>query len=171
MKKFKLFVWAVILIIFQTVFAHYIRIFDTSPLFILPTVIVIMFMEDEFSNAMIIAAIGSVCAGVFTGRNFFISIIIVMLFSIIIFSCRARLRYMPEIWKVVLWTGIVTFIWETLSYLCLYHTLSGYISMLVPHVLVSIIYNIVISCIIYPLIKKTIYGYKEKRRNIKQYVK
>lgn len=166
MKRFKIIIWLIIILIIQTTAAHYIRIFDVTPIFILPFAVGITLIEEDFSAAAVAGAVCSACAGSFLGRNFFLSASVIMLFSIAVFSLRMHPRYIHDIWKMLFWTAAITFVWETLSYVLLYHSFEGYINMLFPQVTVSVLYNAAIAGIMYPLIKKTIYKNKEKQKLI-----
>ena len=166
MKKFKIGIWLVILLIIQTTIAHYIRIFNVTPVFILPFAVGAMLLENDFSYAVGIGAICSICSACFLGRNFFLSVAVIMLFSMLIFNYKMKPRYVPALLKTVIWTSIITFIWECLSYVILYHSLPFGKDMFFSQVLISVLYNAIIACIIYPILKNTIYKDTEKPRLI-----
>lgn len=166
MKNFKIFVWIAALLIIQTVAARYIRIFDVAPVVLLPFAAAVALLEDNFGYAEIVSVICGVCAGTFTGRNFFLSVFVVIFSAIIIMNLRERPRYVHNIWKMFIWTAAVTFVWETLAYIMLYHSFAGYADVLISKTLLSMVYNSVISLIIYPLLRKTVYNREEKKKLI-----
>lgn len=166
MKKIKIGIWFVILLIIQTTIAHYIRIFDVTPVFILPFAVGVMLLESEFSYAVGIGAICSIFASCFLGRNFFLSAVIVMLFSVLTFNLRMKPRYMHTLLKMIIWTSVITLVWETLSHLMLYRSFELYKGVIFPQIFISVIYNAVIACIIYPILKNTVYKDTEKPRLI-----
>ena len=166
MKNFKMFVWIAVLLIIQTVTAHYIRIFDVAPLVLLPFAVAAALLEDNFSYAEIIGVICGLCAGTFTGRNFFISVFAVTFTAVAVMNLRERPRYVNNIWKMLFWTAAVTFIWEALEYFMLYHSFSGYGRAPFSKTVLLIIYNSLLSFIIYPLLRKTVYNKEEKKKLI-----
>lgn len=166
MKNFKMFVWIAVMLIIQTVTVHYIRIFDVTPLVLLPFAIAVALLEDNFGYTEIIGVICGLCVGTFTGRNFFLSVFAVAFSAAAVMNLRERPRYVHDIWKMLFWTAAVTFIWETLAYFMLYHSFSGYGGVPLSKTVVTMLYNSLISFIIYPLLRKTVYNREEKKKLI-----
>lgn len=171
MKKLKLFVWTFVMILLQAVSANYIRIYDVAPVFFIPFTAGVMLFEDKFAYIAVMAIAGSVCTAVFAGGDFFFTCILMLALLLVFSSLRDYPRYMPGIWKLLIWTVIMSFVWETVTCVLFCKNIGGLQKALSYKTLIFAAYNALTACVIYPLLKKTLYNIDEKRRLDRYYVK
>lgn len=165
MKKAKTALWIVILFILQASAAHYMAILGATPILIFSFIASIAILEDNFRYAIIVGLVCGICAGTLLGYNFFLCVAFVSLAVVVVFFLRGKPRYMSLILKVLIWTVIISLIWEFFGIIGQFIKFGIDTEYILVNAIIKAVYNSVITFVIYPLLRRTMYS-TEKRKKI-----
>lgn len=168
MKKTKTAIWIVILFILQASAAHYMAILGATPILIFSYIASLAILEDDLKYTSAVGIICGICAGTLMGYNFFWCAAFVVLATLTVFFQRKKLLYTADILKVLIWTAIISIVWEIFGAVEQCIKFKTAIDLLELNVIIKIAYNAVISLIIYPLLKMSVYS-SDKRKSYKLY--
>ena len=152
-----------IIFLVQTVILSRVHAFGAVPSVVLPYLVSIVILENEFRRAITLSIICAAAAGALCGRSFVVTVLFLVYAAIIIFALRKKPLYVSSIVKTVFYTFFVSGIIEILYFVTAYHTLNP--DVLLHTVLPTAIINSIFALIIYPLLKITMYR-EEKREKL-----
>ena len=161
MRYFKIGVWIFIIFLIQTVILARVHIFSAMPSLVLPYVVCIMLLEDDYKSAWIISLICSFGAGALCGREFIVQVLFTFYTSLIVFALRKKPLYIGGFIKGIGWTFILSGVMEIIFLVLRSHTLNG--DMLLYAALPTAVINAIFVFAIYPLLKRTMYKEDKKK--------
>ena len=162
MRNFKTFLWIFIVFLIQTVILARVHIFGAVPSLVMAYVICVMILENEFRNAVTISIICSAAMGALGGREFAVTVLFYVYSSIIIFALRKKPAYVGNLPKAVVWTFLASGVMEILYFAI--RTLSVNTEMLLHDALPTAIFSAVLTLIVYPVLKVTMYREEKKKK-------
>ena len=162
MRNFKIFLWIFIVFLIQTVILARVHIFGAVPSLVMAYVICVMLLENEFRNAVTISIICSAAMGALGGREFAVTVLFYVYSSIIIFALRKKPAYVGNLPKAVVWTFLASGVMEILYFAI--RTLSVNTEMLLHDALPTAIFSAVLTLIVYPVLKVTMYREEKKKK-------
>lgn len=162
MRNFKTFLWIFIVFLIQTVILARVHIFGAVPSLVMAYVICVMLLENEFRNAVTISIICSAAMGALGGREFAVTVLFYVYSSIIIFALRKKPAYVGNLPKAVVWTFLASGVMEILYFAI--RTLSVNTEMLLHDALPTAIFSAVLTLIVYPVLKVTMYREEKKKK-------
>ena len=162
MRNFKIFLWIFIIFLIQTVILARVHIFGAVPSLVMAYVICVMILENEFRNAVTISIICSAAMGALGGREFAVTVLFYVYSSIIIFALRKKPAYVGNLPKAVVWTFLASGVMEILYFAI--RTLSVNTEMLLHDALPTAIFSAVLTLIVYPVLKVTMYREEKKKK-------
>ena len=162
MRNFKIFLWIFIVFLIQTVILARVHIFGAVPSLVMAYVICVMILENEFRNAVTISIICSAAMGALGGREFAVTVLFYVYSSIIIFALRKKPAYVGNLPKAVVWTFLASGVMEILYFAI--RTLSVNTEMLLHDALPTAIFSAVLTLIVYPVLKVTMYREEKKKK-------
>ena len=157
MRRLKHTLWIALLFLVQTVIINDLRAFSVRPDIILPFVVLSALKEDSFKVASVLSVVCAVLAGALCGKNFPFAVLFYTYTGAIVFNTKRRSRYMPTLLRYFLWVGAAALISETVSYLILYKSLQWFLKAFILYMIPSVIYTLITSAILYPIIVSTLY--------------
>ena len=166
MRNVKLVIWFFIIFILQTVAANYLKVQGVRPDFVLGFAMCIVVMENSFNAAMFMGILCGVLTGALCGKNFPCSVLVYTYSFIILLKLRKKAVNLPDIWKVLGYTAIITLIGETVSYLILYYSITYFTEAFLEMIIPAAIYNVVVALIIYPIAKRSLFKTEAKKKLI-----
>ena len=162
MRNFKTFLWIFIVFLIQTVILARVHIFGAVTSLVMAYVICVMILENEFRNAVTISIICSAVMGALGGREFAVTVLFYVYSSIIIFALRKKPAYVGNLPKAVVWTFLASGVMEILYFAI--RTLSVNTEMLLHDALPTAIFSAVLTLIVYPVLKVTMYREEKKKK-------
>ena len=162
MRNFKTFLWIFIVFLIQTVILARVHIFGAVPSLVMAYVICVMILENEFRNAVTISIICSAAMGALGGREFAVTVLFYVYSSIIIFALRKKPAYVGNLPKAVVWTFLASGVMEILYFAI--RTRSVNTEMLLHDALPTAIFSAVLTLIVYPVLKVTMYREEKKKK-------
>lgn len=162
MKHFKIFLWIFIVFLIQTVIIGRVHIFGAVPSLVMAYVVCVMILENEFRSAVTISIICAVATGALSGRGFTMTTLFYVYSSIIVFSARKRPLYVANYPKAIFWTFIMSGIMEIIFFLI--RNLSMNVDMLTQVALPTAVFNTILTMVLYPILKKTMYKEEKKKK-------
>lgn len=161
MRKFKIFLWIFIIFLIQTVILARVHVLGAVPSLVLPYVICVMLLESELNKAVVISAICSAAAGALCGREFVVTVLYLFYCSLIVFTLRKKPVYIKGFVKAVFWTFIMSGASEILFFALRNMTVTE--EMLLYNALPTAVINTILTVIIYPILKRTMYKEEKKK--------
>lgn len=155
MKKIKLLIWIIVLTILDASVMKHMRIFDTVPILTYAFLICVAVLDDEFTVTAIAGGICGIIGGSLFGQNFYFTFIFYALSAVAVFYLKSRPRYIHEIFKVLFWCGVLSFIWGAGTQLIAVHTIT--LRMLYSSIIAGTVYNMAASAVVYPILERTVY--------------
>lgn len=162
MRKFKIAIWIFLLYIIQTVFGGAININGTIPDLLLAFAVIFTFYEWELNTATLIIIICGILAGSEAGRVFP---------AVVIMTCAAAMaargfsaKFIPQCIRVISVIAVSSFVLCAFEYFTAYKWITVYAltNSILPHV----IYTVVMACVVYPLVKRTLFYVQDKKQLI-----
>ncbi len=161
MRNFKIFLWIFIIFLIQTVILGHVHVLGAAPSLVMAYMMCIMIMENEFRSAVTISIICSFVMGALSGRDFIIITLFYAYGSIIVFALRKKPAYAHNAVKAVTWTFALSVLLEILLFLIANRFLN--LHALFYIVLPTAVINAVVTGILYPILKKTMYKEEKKK--------
>lgn len=161
MRYLKICIWIFIIFLIQTVILARVHIYAAMPSLVLPYVVCVMLLEDDFRTAWITALISSAAAGALCGREFLVQVLYIFYTSLVVFALRRRPLYISGFLKGMGWTFILSGIMEIIFAVLRTHSLNG--EMLLHAVLPTAVINAAFVIVIYPLLKRAMYKNEKKK--------
>lgn len=161
MRNFKIFIWIFIVFIIQTAVLARLRFFGAVPSLVLPYLICVALLEDEFKTVAVISVICAAAAASLCGREFVITVIFYVYAAFLVYALRKKPMYIKTPVKAMTRTFIISGIFEIILYAV--QTLSLSYSVLLYGALPTAVINAVIALVIYPVLKRTMYKDDEKK--------
>lgn len=161
MRKFKIFLWIFMIFLIQTVILARVHIFGAVPSLVLPFIICVALLENEFGDASVIGAICSAAAGALCGREFVVTVLYFFYCSLIVFVLRSKFVYIKGFVKAIFWTFILSGAGEILFFALRNMTVT--VDMLLYDALPTAVINAGLAMIIYPVLKRTMYKEEKKK--------
>lgn len=161
MRNFKIFLWIFIIFLVQTVILARVHIINAVPSIVIGYITCVMMLENEFRDAAVIGIICSALAGALCGRSFEAVTLFYTYSAILMFSLRAKPRYMGAFVKSLLWTFVISALSEILIFAL--GTMTVTADMLITCALPTAVINTMLTAVIYPLIKRTMYKEEKKK--------
>lgn len=161
MRKFKVFLWIMILFLLQTTALARIHIFQAVPFIIMPYAVCVAILDDDFDVAAIIGIVCAVLAGSLCGREFTVVTLFMVFAVLIVNGFRNRPAYISGFFKSVFWTFLLSGVFEIVCYAV--ENINLTVHMLLFDALPTAVINTLMCVIIYPLLKKIMYKKEEKK--------
>lgn len=161
MRYFKIGIWIFIIFLIQTVILARVHIFSAMPSLVLPYVVCVMLLEDDFKAAWIVSLICAAAAGALCGREFIVQVLYIFYTSLAVFALRKKPLYISGFLKGIGWTFILSAVMEIIFLVLRSHTLNC--DMLLYAVLPTAVINAAFVFVIYPILKRTMYKEEKKK--------
>jgi len=166
MRRLKYTLWIALLFLVQTVIINDLRAFSVRPDIILPFVILSALKEDSFKVSAVLSIVCAVLAGALCGKNFSFAVLFYTYTGAIVFNSKRKSRYMPTLLRYFLWIATAAVISEAISYLILYKSLQWFLKAFILYMIPSVIYTLIASAFLYPVITSTLYKNSTKKHLI-----
>lgn len=164
MKRFKLFVWILILFIIEITFINRLGFFHSAPDIVFAFAIVYAILEEDYSYAVGVGIICGVCTGSLCSGSFGASVLMYSYSVLLVRALVGKLRYIPDFSKMLFWVFVLSAAGEAAIYFVL--NLSFETKILWEVILPFSLYNLIAAAVIYPLVKKTMVAVDEKKKLI-----
>lgn len=161
MRYFKTGVWIFIIFLIQTVILARVHVFSAMPSVVLPFVVCVMLLDDDYKSAWVMSLICAFGAGALCGREFIVQVLFTFYTSLIVFALRKKPLYIGGFIKGIGWTFILSGIMEIIFLVLRSHTLTT--DMLLYAALPTAIINAIFVFAIYPVLKWTMYKDEKKK--------
>lgn len=146
----------------QTVVLSSIHLFGAVPSIIISFIICVMMLENEFRTAVTISAICAVIMGAVGSRNFTLVTLSYVYCGIIAFSLRKKPKYVGNYAKTLFWTFVTSLLTEIMILSVAERNFTS--DMFLLDALPTSVFNICLSALLYPILKKTLYKEEKKKR-------
>lgn len=164
MKRFKLFVWILVLFIIEFTIINRIAFFNSAPDLVFAFAVAYAMLEEEYEYAVGAAIICGICTGSICSGSFSVSVLMYSYGAIIVKALENKLRYIPDFAKALFWTFVMSALGEAIMYFTL--NLSFDPITLWRVILPFSLCNTAAEAILYPIVKKTMVVFDAKKKLI-----
>lgn len=161
MRNFKTILWLVIIFLLQTVVLSRVHFMGAVVSLVLPYIICVTMLENEFRRAVSVSVVCALAAGALCGRNFAVTVLFYVYAPMLIFVIRDKPLYIHQFFKTLFWTFISSGVLEIIYYAVRNMSLNA--GMLLYNALPTAVINTLFVLLVYPLLKKTMYKEKKKK--------
>lgn len=157
-KNIKLFVWIFLLVIFQTVMSRYIAIKGIIPDVVFVFIISFVVLEKKFSYCLSVSLICGLLIDLLSSRGIGANIIAYSYSALVCYAIGEHF-FKERLLFAVPMVFIMTYLGELVFYVLNYSVFKGIGIFELSELIIvpTTLYNAVITFIIYPLVKKTVY--------------
>lgn len=157
-KNFKLTVWVIILLIFQTVICRYIAVGGIIPDVVFVFAISFVVLEKKYSYCLAVALICGFFADILGGRGFGVNILSYTYSALLCYAVGEHFFKEKLVFAVPM-VFCMTFLCELMFFVfnIKMFAASGFWHITKTVILPSALYNTVITIAVYPLAKRTLY--------------
>lgn len=164
MKRFKIFVWVLILFIIEIAVINRLGVFRSAPDIVFVFAIVYAIIEEDYSYAISVGIICGICTGSLCSDSFSASVLMYSYSVLIVRALINKPRYIPSFVKMLFWVFVLSAVGEAAIYFIL--NLSFGPMVLWKVILPFCVYNLIAAAVIYPLARKTLLVMDEKKKLI-----
>lgn len=161
MRTVKIISWIFVIYIIQTVFAGIIGIREAVPDLLLGFSVIYAFREKRYKPCVYMMLVCGMLSGSCVGRSFPVDVLITGAASVAAHELSYRLRFVPKFIRAEITVAAAAVVLSAADYFISYRTLGAdaVITGIIPYGT----YTLICSCIMYPIMVKTLFKKEEKQ--------
>ena len=161
MRVIKIISWIFILYIIQTAFGRVIKIYDTVPNLIAAFSVIFAFCSESDTEASYIMLVCGILSGSCAGRIFPVDVLVIGCASLASRGVSRYLRFIPRFIRVQAVSMVCAAFLAAAEYMIINKAID--FGAAERNILPYMIYTLVCSCIIYPVVIKTLFRKPERK--------
>lgn len=161
MKKFKLVLWIFVLYLLQNIIFPILSGSAIVPEFLLGFAVSYTVLESKFSKASAVIIITSLLTATGTGRVFSLVSVLAGLAAVTVYIIKDYIRFIPQFVRTQTVIAVFAFIMCISEYFIYSKTMS--VGFILNTALLYTVYTIAASCIIYLILKRTMFKANDKK--------
>lgn len=164
MRKFKIAIWMIVVYIIQTVFCGVIDFNGTAPDLLLAFTVIFAFYELELKATTVIILLSGVLSGSEAGRIFPAVMIVTGIAGLLSRGLFKMFKFVPQCIKIISVIIVASFLLCSFEYFAMYKSIPA--AALMESILPYVAYTGVAGCIMYPIVKRTLFSNRNQKQLI-----
>ncbi len=160
MRTVKIAVWIAVLYLLQTVFGRLISVYGITPQLLTAFAVLFPFISEDDKESAYTALVCAALSGAMVGHYFAADMIVIGVAYLISHFAVQNIRFVPSWIRAHTMTALAAFVYAAVVCFSAKMSVNGFD--IRRYILPNVIYTLICSFVMYPIIKKTLFGKADK---------